>query len=103
MKVQVKFPLPGRAEGYPDAARQNRKSVREQLLLDSTGSGVEDALFAAAEAAKGPGQDVYVTRGYTAAGRLSVLIVDAEPMSPGDGGLRGKRRALKEALARVTL
>lgn len=93
--VKVKFPMSG-----PEGAR-NRKAVREDLLLDSTGSGVEARLFAAAEAAKGPGQKVFISRTYSKAGRLSVLIVDDTKNKRGDGGTRGKRKALREALGRV--
>ncbi|MET0716409.1 MAG: hypothetical protein ABWY57_16000 [Mycetocola sp.] len=93
MKVKIHFPIDAR----------NRKAVREQLLLDTTGSGVEDALFNAAVAAKTSDQDVYVSRGYGKAGRLSVWIVDSKPIKPGDGGIRGKKKALRQALARVSL
>lgn len=103
MKVQIKFPLPGRAEGHPDEAKRNRKEIREQLLLDSTGSGVERALLDAANAAKTPEQKTFVSRSYGRAGRLSVWIVDDTAARSGGGGLRAKKKALKEALARVTL
>lgn len=95
MKVKVTFPLaPG---------GRNYKAVREQLLLDSEGKGgVERRLVAAAEAAKGPGQDVFVHRGYGPAGRLSVWIVDTvEPHSAADR--KAKREALQAALGRVRL
>jgi hypothetical protein len=95
MKVKVTFPL----------ARGNRnwKAVREQLLLDSDGTGgVEDALVRAAEAAKGPGQEVFVSRGYGPAGRLSVWIVDRnEPKNASER--KTQREALQAALGRVRL
>ncbi len=76
----------------------NRKAIREQLLLDSTGSGVERALVRAAESAAGPGQEVFVSRSYTKAGRLSVWIVDR-----GSTPSRDKTKQLREALARVRI
>lgn len=94
MKVKVSFPNP--------RGSQNYKAIREQLLLDSTGSGVESALFHAAEAAAGPDQKVFVTRSYGPSGRLSVLIVD--PVEPRNSKERkSKQTALQEALGRVTL
>jgi len=89
MLVKAKFPMNA----------TNRKAIREQLLLDSTGSGVEKALFDAAEAAKGPGQKVYASRSYGASGRLSVWIVDAD----GDGTRKERVTALRDALGRVNL
>lgn len=96
MKVKIKFPLPGRTEGQPAMAAQNAKAIREDLLLDTSGSGVEKALFNAATMAAGLDQKVFVSRGYTKAGRLSVWIVDDN-----DGSVRDRSRRLKEALARV--
>lgn len=93
VKVKVKFPI----------TPVTRKAIREQLLLDTTGSGVEDAMLAAADAAKTPEQKTFVERTYSRAGRLSVWIVDDQPVKRGDGGIRGKKRALREALARVRL
>lgn len=104
MKTNIRFPID----------KQNRKAIREQLLLDSTGSGVEKALLAAADAAKGPGQKTFVSRSYGPKGRLSVWIVDDRETSRerGSGGkhkksstgtLRERTNALKEALARVRL
>ncbi|MET0886250.1 MAG: hypothetical protein ABWX92_07340 [Mycetocola sp.] len=89
MKTNIRFPID----------KQNRKAIREQLLLDSTGSGVEKALLGAADAAKGPGQKTFVSRSYGAKGRLSVWIVD----DSGTGKIRDRTKALKEALARVRL
>lgn len=114
MKVQVKFPLPGRDEGSPDGARQNHKAIREQLLLDTADSGVERALLAAADAAKAPGQETFVTRSYGRKGRLAIWIVDSretdrkrsrsgEHQKSSTGTRRDRSKALKEALARVTL
>jgi len=77
----------------------NRKAIRENLLLDSTGSGVEKALFQAAESAKGPNQKVYVSRTYGPSGRLSVWIVD----DGGKGSRKDRVAALREALGRVKL
>jgi len=87
--MPVRFPIDSR----------NRKAIREQLLLDSEGTGVEKALFEAAEAAAAPGQDVFVHRGYADAGRLSVWIVDQSDR----GSVRDRRAALRAALARVHL
>lgn len=89
MKVTVRFPID----------KVNRKAVREQLLLDSTGSGVEKALFDAANAAKAPEQKTFVSHTYGPRGRLSVWIVD----DTGTGKVRDRTKALKEALARVKL
>lgn len=98
MKIRVKFPMIKNPEGHPTEARQNHKAIRENLLLDTTGSGVETALVAAAERAAGPGQTVYVSRGYSAAGRLSVWIVDEST-----GPLRRRKQDLRAALARVQI
>lgn len=99
MKVRVTFPMIRSPEGFPTAARQNHKVIRESLLLDTSGSGVEEALVDAAQRAAGPGQDVFVSRGYGAAGRLSVWIVD---QSAG-GRRRDKQQELRAALARVQI
>lgn len=104
MRVKVKFPID----------KTNRKEIREQLLLDTEGSGVEKALFNAANAAKTPEQKVFVSRGYGPKGRLSVWIVDdratsrkrstsGEHQKSGTGTQRDRVKALKEALARVRL
>ena len=104
MKIKNSFPINSR----------NRKAVREQLLLDSTGSGVEQALFSAANRAKTPDQKVFVSRSYGPHGRLAVWIVDDRVTSrsrsasgahqkSGTGTIRDRMKALKEALARVTL
>ena len=98
MRVRVKFPMLRNPEGHAAEARQNHKAIRESLLLDTTGSGMERALVEAAERAAGPGQTVYVNRGYTAAGRLSVWIVDES-----DGRTRDRQASLRAALARVNL
>jgi|GEM_PF-1815010 len=89
MKVKVKFPINAK----------NRKEIREQLLLDTAGSGVEKALFNAANSAKTADQKVFVNRGYGPKGRLSVWIVD----DTGSGNIRNRMKALKEALARVKI
>lgn len=89
MRVTVRFPID----------KTNRNAVREQLLLDSTGSGVEKALFDAANAAKTAEQKTFVSRSYGPKGRLSVWIVD----DTGAGKVRDRTKALKEALARVRL
>lgn len=86
--MPVRFPMDGR----------NRKAVREALLLDTVGSGVEDALVQAAERAAGPDQEVFVSRSYGPAGRVSVWIVDRTT-----GDVRERSAALTAALARVTL
>lgn len=87
-KFKVKFPPGGK----------NHKAVREAILLDTLGNGYESRLVAAAERAKGPGQEVFVSRSYGPAGRVSVWIVDK-------GTVRGKRmerrKALQAALGRV--
>ncbi|WP_136043210.1 MULTISPECIES: hypothetical protein [unclassified Microbacterium] len=99
MKVNVKFPMLRNPEGHPTEARQNHKAIRESLLLDTSGSGVEKALVDAAQRAAGPGQEVFVSRGYGAAGRLSVWIVDQST----DGRRRDKQQELRAALARVQI
>ncbi len=99
MKVRVKFPMIRNPEGSPTEARQNHKVIRESLLLDTTGSGVEKALVDAAQRATGPGQEVFVSRGYGPAGRLSVWIVDQST----DGRRRDKQQRLRAALARVQI
>lgn len=99
MRVHVKFPMIGNPSGYPTEARRNHKTVREDLLLDTTGSGVEDALVAAATRAAGPGQEVFVNRTYSRAGRISVWIVDRAT----SGSVRARKQALRAALARVQI
>lgn len=104
MRVKVRFPID----------KTNRKAIREQLLLDSTGSGVEKALFDAANRAKTPEQKTFVSRSYGPRGRLSVWIVDdretsrkrrstGEHKSSDTGTMRDRKKALKESLARVRL
>lgn len=85
--AKVKFPLDAR----------NRKAIRENILLDTTGSGVEDALFSAAQRAAGAGQSVFVSRSYGPAGRLAVWIVDTS----GTGSRKERMAALRETLGRV--
>ena len=94
MKVKISFPVKSGSRNYQE--------IREQLLLDSIGSGVESALFRAAEAAAAPDQKAFVTRSYGATGRLSVLIVDpVEPKSSAER--KTKQEALQAALGRVRL
>lgn len=95
MKIEITFPLRGGEEG----SSRNRKEIREQLLLDSVNSGVEKALFDAANAAKGPDHKVFISHSYGPKGRLSVWIVD----DTGTGKVRDRTKALKEALAKVTI
>lgn len=76
---------------------KNYKAVREALLLDSENSGVEKTLVSAVEQAKSTGQEVFVHRGYTAKGRLSVWLVDQD----GSVSQSERDKRLKEALARV--
>lgn len=99
MRVQVRFPMLGNPSGHPTEARRNNKTIRESLLLDTTGSGVEKALVAAATAAAGPGQEVAVSRTYSRAGRLSVWIVDRAIA----GSVRSRRQDLRAALARIRI
>jgi hypothetical protein len=98
MKVRVKFPMLRNPEGQPGTARSNHKAIREELLLDTTGSGVEKALVSAAESAAGADQNVYVTRSYGPSGRLSVWIVDESSNSR-----RDRKKDLRAALARVQI
>lgn len=99
MKVRVKFPMIRNPEGHPTEARRNHKTIRENLLLDTAGSGVEKALVDAAQRAAGPGQEVFVSRGYGPSGRLSVWITD---QSTG-GRRRDRQQELRAALARVQI
>lgn len=99
MRVRVKFPMIRNPEGHPTEARQNHKAVRESLLLDTTGSGVEKALVDAAQRAARPGQEVFVSRGYGPAGRLSVWITAPSTSGP----RRDKQQELRAALARVQI
>lgn len=87
-KLKVRFPPGGR----------NHKAIRESILLDTVGNGFEDKLVAAAERAKGPGQEVFVHRSYGPAGRVSVWIVDQ-----GSGDRMARRKALQAALGRVSV
>lgn len=89
MKIKNSFPINS----------QNRKAIREQLLLDSTGSGVEEALRSAADRAKTADQKVFVSRSYGPKGRLAVWIVDDTTPNK----IRARTKALKEALARVKI
>lgn len=98
MRIRVKFPMVLKPEGYPNEARQNHKAIRENLLLDTSGSGVEEALVSAAESAAGSDQNVYVSRGYGPSGRLSVWIVDEST-----GNRRDRKKDLRAALARVQI
>lgn len=99
MRVRVKFPMIRNPEGHPSEARQNHKAIRESLLLDTSGSGVEAALVSAAERAAAPGQEVFVSRGYGPTGRLSVWIVD----QTSSGSRRDRQQALRAALAGVQI
>lgn len=106
MKVNIVFPLPKAHGGYPTEAKRNWKEIREQLLLDTTGSGVEKALVAAARQAVGPNQTVYVSRTFGPAGRLSVWIVDettSKDRRKKGNGIRARKNALRETLARVRI
>lgn len=90
MKIKVRFPL--------NPGGRNHKMIREGVLIDSYGNGFEDKVVAAAERAKLPGQEVYVSRSYGAAGRFSVWLVDT-----GSGDRMKRRKALQAALARVAV
>lgn len=90
MPIKVRFPV-GRGT-------RNHKAIREAVLLDSAGNGFEKKLVAAAERAQSPDQDVFVSRSYGAAGRLSVWIVDQ-----GSGDRMKRRKALAAALGRVSV
>ncbi|MDF2045149.1 hypothetical protein P2P98_03165 [Microbacterium sp. Kw_RZR3] len=99
MRVQVAFPMLGNPSGHPTEARRNHKTIRETLLLDTENSGVEKALVTAAQRAARPGQEVFVTRTYSRAGRLSVWIVDRSTT----GSLRNRKQELRAALASVQI
>ena len=114
MRVRVKFPMIRNPEGHPTEARRNHKAIRENLLLDTTGSGVEKALVGAAERATAPGQEVFVQRGYTSQGRLSVWNDDRRETErnrrsdrkrerSGTGTKRSRAQELRAALARVQI
>lgn len=98
-KFKVHFPLPRSASAgkFPGAARNN-KAIREAILLDTTGNGYEADLVAAADRAKGTDQEVFVSRSYGPAGRVSVWIVDQ-----GTGDRLARRKALQAALGRVSV
>ena len=89
-KFKVRFPL--------ERGGRNFKAIRESVLLDTVGNGFEDKLVGAAERAKGPGQEVFVSRSYGPAGRVSVWIVDQ-----GSGDRMERRKALQAALGRVSV
>ena len=91
MKIKVKFP------GNPGS--RNHKAIREAVLLDTMGNSFEAELFAAAERAKAPDQEVFVSRSYGPKGRFSVWIVDAG----GSGSRMDRRKALQAALGRVSV
>lgn len=90
MPIKVKFPV-GRGS-------RNHKAIREAVLLDSVGNGFEEKLVDAAERAKDADQEVFVSRSYGPAGRLSVWIVDR-----GSGKRMKRRKALAAALGRVSV
>ncbi|MEZ5110921.1 MAG: hypothetical protein R2732_05400 [Microbacteriaceae bacterium] len=96
-KFKAHFPLPRSASAgkFPGAARNN-KAIREAILLDTMGNGYEDRLVDAANRAKDADQEVYVSRSYGPAGRVSVWIVDQ-----GAGERMKRRKALQAALGRV--
>lgn len=87
-KFKVSFPL--------NRGGRNYKAIREAILLDTMGNSYEARLVAAAERAKGDGQEVFVSRSYGPAGRVSVWIVDQ-----GTGDRLARRKALQAALGRV--
>ena len=91
MKINVKFPV-GRGS-------RNHKAIREAVLLDTMGNSYEAALFAAAERAKTPDQEVFVSRSYGPKGRFSVWIVN----DGGSGSRMDRRKALQAALGRVSV
>lgn len=90
MPIKVRFPV--------NSGGRNHKAIREAVLLDSVGNGFEEKLVAAAEQAKDSDQEVFVSRSYGAAGRLSVWIVDQ-----GNGDRMKRRKALAAALGRVSV
>lgn len=90
MKFKVKFPI--------NPGSRNHKAIREAILLDTMGNRFEAELFAAAERAKSPDQEVFVSRSYGPAGRFSVWIVD-----DGKGKRMDRRKALQAALGRVSV
>ncbi|GAA3581075.1 hypothetical protein GCM10022198_00210 [Klugiella xanthotipulae] len=89
VQIKVRFPV-GRGT-------RNHKAIREAVLLDTYDNGFERAIVAAAERAKTPDQEIFVTRGFSQQGRFSVLIVDR-----GTGDREARRKALHQALARVS-
>lgn len=90
MKIKVKFPIsPG---------SRNHKAIREAVLLDTYGNNFESKIVAAAERAKFPEQEIYVSRSYGAAGRFSVWVVDR-----GSGDRMARRKALQAVLGRVSV
>lgn len=91
MKIKVKFPL--------NPGGRNHKAIREAILLDTMGNRYEAEMFAAAERAKSPDQEVFVSRSYGPAGRFSVWIADRE----GKGTRMERRKALQASLGRVSV
>lgn len=90
MKIKVRFPV--------NPGSRNHKAIREAILLDSVDNGFERKILAAADAAKSPDQETFVSRSYGAAGRFSVWIVDQS-----DGDRMDRRKGLQAALGRVAL
>lgn len=88
MKIKARFPINAR----------NRKVIREAILLDTYGNDFESAVVAAAERAKTPDQEIFVSRSYGPAGRFSVWIVDR-----GSGDRMKRRKDLAAVLGRVAV
>jgi hypothetical protein len=77
----------------------NRRGIREAILLDSTGTGVERAMIAIANAAKPTDSEIFLSHSYGPAGRLVVWIINRTPtnsLSP--SGRARERKVKKEAL-----
>lgn len=91
-QIKVKFPV--------GSGSRNYKAIREAVLLDTMGNSYEATIFAAAQRAKTPDQEVFVSRSYGPAGRFSVWIVDKgeKPSSRLE-----RRKALQASLGRVSL
>lgn len=89
-RFKVSFPL--------HKGGRNFKAIREAILLDTVGNGYEEKLVAAAKRAKTADQEVFVSRSYGPAGRVSVWIVDQ-----GSGDRMARRKALQAALGRVSV
>lgn len=90
MKIKARFPV--------NAGSRNHKLIREAVLLDTYDNHFEERIVAAAERAKTPDQEVFVSRSYGPAGRFSVWIVDR-----GSGDRMKRRKELAAALGRVTV